>query len=1000
MDQRMSDQFPPGFTLSHTLRQHEDVITRIAWSPDGHLLASPSVDKTVCLWNAKTGQRLRILRGHSNRVNAVAWYPDSTLIASGSFDHTIRIWDVQSGQLLRTLKGHSGWVNSVSWSPIGRLIASGSQDATMRLWDVQTGEPLQIVSQELTTINHLVWSSDGQELAFACSGDSTLQLWNAQTGQLVPMKTLRSHEASVYGLAWFSIEESALASSSIDNTIRIWQTSTGREIRVLEGHTNTVNSVSFTKDGCFLASKSCDGTIRIWRTSTWETVAILSEPSSGHSTPGLAFHPTDPVLATLGEMDTVIRIWQLDLNTLHRLSPITTTVHYTNAKVALVGDSGVGKSALGLVLSHQGFIPTESTHGRRVWMFSRRENKLPDGQKEMRETLLWDLAGQPGYRLIHQLHLGEVAVALIVFDAHSEMDPFMGISYWVRALRTAQRVKGDVASMKMFLVLARIDRGGKRVSRDRIDELVKNLGFDGYYETSAREGTNIAILAEDIEEAIDWDHLPKVTSNQVFREIRSFLITEKEMGRILSTIEDLYRTFLSTRDSMGENKDFSAEFATGIKLLEATGLIRQLSFGNLILLQPELLDAYASALVNAIRDEPDGLGSISEEIVQTAAFPLPEDGRISNPEQEKLLLIAMVKDLLFYEIALREQGEEWPYLIFPSESTRENPDLPNPENASVIFTFEGPVLNIYTTLAIRLSHSDLFKKKELWKNAIVYTTKLGGICGLWLKFVEDGKGELTLFFDAQTSQETRFHFEEYVRVHLERKALPESIKLRRIFRCNCGFTAPDQLVRMRTERGFNWFNCPVCETRVDMRDYREQLGSISPSMIPAIDRSADSQRTHAAAQSTLQGKQETNDFDVFLCYNTADRPAVIHIGERLKERGILPWLDVWELRPGLPWLPALEKQIKQIKAAAVFVGKNGVAPWQRQQIQSLLREFVERECPVIPVLLAEVAEDEEPELPLFLKNNVWVDFRAQTSSQDLEPMEQLIWGITGKRKSF
>src|SRR5207248_3176475 len=152
--------------------------------------------------------------------------------------------------------------------------------------------------------------------------------------------------------------------------------------------------------------------------------------------------------------------------------------------------SGVGKSGLGLVLSRQQFVPTESTHGRIVWTFAKRELHLGDGRKETRETLLWDLAGQPGYRLIHQLHLSEVAVALVVFDAHSESDPFAGISHWVRALNTAQRVKGDVGIMKKLLVLARADRGGKRVSKARIDELVQSQGFDGYFETSAKEKMN------------------------------------------------------------------------------------------------------------------------------------------------------------------------------------------------------------------------------------------------------------------------------------------------------------------------------------------------------------------------------------------------------------------------------------------------------------------------------------------------------------------------------
>ena len=64
---------PLGFTLLHTLQGHQDVITRIAWSPDGRLLASPSVDRTIFLWKAQTGQFLRTLTGHSDRVNSVAW---------------------------------------------------------------------------------------------------------------------------------------------------------------------------------------------------------------------------------------------------------------------------------------------------------------------------------------------------------------------------------------------------------------------------------------------------------------------------------------------------------------------------------------------------------------------------------------------------------------------------------------------------------------------------------------------------------------------------------------------------------------------------------------------------------------------------------------------------------------------------------------------------------------------------------------------------------------
>ena len=68
--------------------------------------------------------------------------------------------------------------------------------------------------------------------------------------------------------------------------------------------------------------------------------------------------------------------------------------------------------------------------------------------------------------------------------------------------------------------------------------------------------------------------------------------------------------------------------------------------------------------------------SVPEEAVLGGRFRMPEDERLDDRAQEKLLLIAMIEDLLRYEIALREQGDDGAYLIFPSQSTRENPELP------------------------------------------------------------------------------------------------------------------------------------------------------------------------------------------------------------------------------------------------------------------------------------------------------------------------------------
>jgi len=453
----------------------------------------------------------------------------------------ICLWDIQTGRSLRTPEGHSDNINSVAWSPDGQILASGSDDQTIRLWDIQTGRYL---------------------------------------------RTLKGHSSYVASIAW-SPDGKTLASNSGDKTIRLWNPDTGLQTDILESHISGINSISFSYDGYLLASKSNDGTIRFWRIDTCETVAILEEPPSGIWPPSLAFHPNALILATLGEKDTVIRIWDLDVTTLLGTAPLTPSFHYTNAKVVLVGDSGVGKSGLGLVLTGQPFVPTESTHGRHVWTFDDQEVELDNLRKETRQTLLWDLAGQPGYRLIHQLHLNEVAVALVLFDARSETDPFAGVYHWDRALRQAQRVQGNSAlPVKKFLVAARIDRGGRSASPERIKSLVGELGFDGYIETSAKEAIGITELAETIKQAIDWSVLPKVTSNDLFQQIKAFLIAEKEAVHLLSTTDDLYRTFLKSENAPADTEELRAQFETCIGRVESRDLIRRLSFGNLVLLQP------------------------------------------------------------------------------------------------------------------------------------------------------------------------------------------------------------------------------------------------------------------------------------------------------------------------------------------------------------------------------------------------------------------------------
>ncbi len=980
-----------GVTLQHTIANEETEIYRLQWSPNGQSLALPCANGKVLLWDFVRGEVVQQIPAHTDRVHGVAWSPKEDKLASIGRDGRLAVWDVQKNQLVVEKPIHDKAALAIAWSPDGRWLAC-SVRTSIWLMDTTNYRVTRNLNQHNALIYGLVWSPDGRWLASA-GADKTVILWDCETWQAE--KTLTDHTDAVIHLAW-SPDSRTLASCSEDKTVRLWDARTYKQTYVLEGHTSGVSAVSFSSDGRLIASKSNNGVVRLWSFTDSKPISKMQErrdETSSHLV-GMQFHPHMPVLATLTDNDHTVRMWEIDSMTLIDSTLNQEAIHYVNAKVVLVGDTGVGKSGLGLVLAGQGFQRTESTHNRNVYVFDTDIHRN-DGIHETRETLLWDLAGQPGYRLIHQLHLNDVALALVIYDARHEVDPFSGVFHWIKALQQAQRFNNKETPLKIFLVGARIDRGTVGVSKKRIQQMMETLGIDGHFETSAKEGWGVDELRTAIKKTIEWDALPRVSSTALFNQIKQFITQQRERGMTLVNAESLYLPFAVTVANGGD-EELREQFQTCLELMASRGLVERLTFGDLILLQPELIDAYASALVNTARNEPDGLGFIAEQDALDGKLLIPSDARVKGKEQEKLFLIATVEKLLRHEVALRVQSDDAAYLVFPSQLTREHPNLPTPTGRTVKFRFEGVLLNIYATLVVRLAQSGLFRVKDMWKNAAVFTPIANnkGEVGVYLNELTDSEGELALFFNDKTNAYTRYQFEEYVYGHLRKRVVLSTLKRFAVVVCHsCNYVIPDQVVIMRQERDFDWINCPVCNTQIDLSAHKEE-GVITPQdWINKMDKVANNQRDKAAAISTLSGKQVTEDYDVFLCHNGKDKPFVKKVGYKLQERGLLPWLDEWELQPGIPWQKLLEAQIQKVKAVAVFVGDNGIGPWQDQEQAAFIREFVRRGCPVIPVILPYCQHP--PELPIFLQGMTWVDFRQSAPN----PLQRLVWGITGKKEN-
>jgi len=858
------------------LEGHTSSVYGVAVTSDGKTVVSGSDDKTLKVWDLETGRCRATFEGHASYVYGVAITSDGKTVVSGSGDKTLKVWDLETGRCRATFEGHTEGVLGVAVTSDGKTVVSGSWDKTLKAWDLETGRCRATFEGHTDEVWGVAVSPNGKTIVSG-SWDKTLKVWDLETGRCGA--TFEGHASAVYGVA-VSPNGKTVVSGSGDKTLKVWDLETGRCRATFEGHTKGVFGVAVTSDGKTVVSGSWDETLKAWDLETGRCRATFG----GHTDVVRCVAVTsDGNMMVSGSDDETLRVWYIPLTT--KPGKVTEPeAHYVNAKVVLVGDSGVGKTGLSLVLNNLPFEATDSTPGRRVWTLDSKEVKISDDVTQTRETLLWDLAGQPGYRVIHQLHLNEVAVALVVFDARSETDPLAGVRHWERALRLAQQRQGSsCVPMKKYMVSARNDRGGVSIGEDRLQTVLKDFGFDGYFKTSAKEGWEIKELREAIEQAILWEELPEVSSSQLFADIKSFLLEVKKTGRLLDTANELYSemiqpTSVTSKPSnsiVSYLKKFwsqSAEvtsptkreilrdqFDTCIGRLENRDLIRRLTFGGYVLLQPELLDAYASAMVITAKDEPDGLGSMAEEVALKGKFFVPAEQKVSDPGQEQLLLHATVEELVLHDLALRENADDGRYLVFPSQFNRDYEDAPEPKGKAVAITFDGPVQSIYATLAVRLGHSGLFTtgRTEMWRNAAIFTAKAGGKCGIFLQEFAEARGRLILFFDEKASAETCFHFEEYVLAHARRRALNGTVDLVRFFVCSNGHPIPDDYVKLLVGQGKKEFACP-CGAIVSLAEPKERIHF--ESKVEAMDRSADRHRDFDAFVVSAKGEMSTRSF--------------------------------------------------------------------------------------------------------------------------------------------
>jgi WD40 repeat protein/Cdc6-like AAA superfamily ATPase len=335
-DHQLPDLFTPNQIMVNnspapcSITGHAGSVLALAVDPHGQWLASGSDDKTIRLWDTRSGQCHQILTKHTDWIRALAVDPRGQWLASGSSDQTIRLWDVQSGQCQQVLEGHIDQVRTLAVDPHGQWLASGSSDQTIRLWDVQSGQCQQVLEGHTDQVRALAVDPHGQWLASG-SYDGTIRLWDIQSSECCLV--LKGHTGKIHDLAVDPYGQ-RLASGSSDRTVRLWDVQSGQCQQVLEGHTGLIHTVAIDLHGQWLASGSHDKTLRFWSIKSHQPHPRSINHTSSVRT--LAIEPNGKWLAS-GENDGAIRLWDTQSDQYHQILE----GHTTNSALALAVDPQV-----------------------------------------------------------------------------------------------------------------------------------------------------------------------------------------------------------------------------------------------------------------------------------------------------------------------------------------------------------------------------------------------------------------------------------------------------------------------------------------------------------------------------------------------------------------------------------------------------------------------------------------------------------------------------------
>ena len=293
----------PDGTLAGTWFDPQGRVTRLAWSPDGMLLASGDAAGNVILFT-KDGTQQETLQTEAGVVFGLDWSPDGQKLAVGSVkdtsNNTAQIW-TRSGVLRKTMhtKYSGGKFYNLEWSPDGKYLAGGATDYA--LWDAEGNVIATTTScPHCTPAWGMAWSPDSK---FWATGD--------ENGYVAIYNTAGSRTSTFNTRSGANVMEWSPDGTKIVVSSEVWSPD-GTQIGTLPAMGTYVGALAWSPDGQMIAAGNGRNVVAVFTADRQQLYrfalgATASEPPSVNR---LAWSPDGKILAA-GYSDRVARLWRI-----------------------------------------------------------------------------------------------------------------------------------------------------------------------------------------------------------------------------------------------------------------------------------------------------------------------------------------------------------------------------------------------------------------------------------------------------------------------------------------------------------------------------------------------------------------------------------------------------------------------------------------------------------------------------------------------------------------